>query len=306
MFQNIMLPLDGSRLSEMARPLAVRVAQTSGARLHLVRIHVPAAPTAEVIATSNYDEMLREWEREALDAALARVLDAGIDATAELLEGPVVSGLERYVRAMGIDLTVMTTHSRGVLARAVMGSVAEEFVRKTDVPVLLLRPPADAEDTLHELTLIKRILVPLDGTAESESVLPHAVQFARLAGARLILTQMVIAPYAPFNATLREQAEAYLQDVAESLPTGLCSTHVATSPEGVPTGLIRAAIQKDADLIAMATHGRSGWARLALGSVAETMLHRTVTPMLLIRGVATGQPLASQHSMQSESARSGA
>ena len=106
MFKDIMLPLDGSHFSELALPLAMQIAQQSKARLHLVRVHTPAVPTAEAVITENYEQLVRDWERDALRVALERATDRGIPATAELLEGQVVSALLDYLTATDVDLVV--------------------------------------------------------------------------------------------------------------------------------------------------------------------------------------------------------
>ncbi|HEY0303974.1 MAG TPA: universal stress protein, partial [Longimicrobiales bacterium] len=90
MFKNIMLPVDGSHFSELALPLAVQIARKSNARLHIVRVHVAGVQTAEAVISDNYEELVRDWERDALSAARSRAAALGVETTAELLEGPVV------------------------------------------------------------------------------------------------------------------------------------------------------------------------------------------------------------------------
>jgi nucleotide-binding universal stress UspA family protein len=315
MFKNIMLPVDGSHFSELALPLAVHLAKVSSARLHIVRVHVTAVPTAETVISDNYDELVRDWERDALTAARGRAMDAGVQASTELLDGPIVEGLQRYIAATNIDLVVMTTHGRSGIRRAVMGSVAEQCVRNTEVPILLIHPRSELDDVTTSLGDVKRILVPLDGTEESEAVLPHVVRLAQLSGAEIVLTRVATAPFdiavtigvealKDYLHRLRDQAETYLIAVKRTLPEGLRVTCVADSSERVPQGIINIANAERADLIAMATHGRSGWARVAVGSVAESVLHKSATPVLLIKGV-TERTSTDRRSEQNEPAHSG-
>ncbi len=139
MFRNIMLPVDGSHFSELALPLAVKLAKADRAQLHIVRVHEVATPTAEAVITMNYDDLVREWELDGLRATTARAREAGLEPTTELLEGPIIAALQRYIANAGIDLVVMSTHGRSGLRRAILGSVAEQCVRSTDVPVLLVK-----------------------------------------------------------------------------------------------------------------------------------------------------------------------
>ena len=315
MFKNIMLPVDGSHFSELALPLAVHLARQTNARLHIVRVHVAAVPTSEAIVSENFDELVRDWERDALSAARLRAGDAGVEATTELLDGPIVEGLQRYVAAAQIDLVVMTTHGRSGIKRAVLGSVAEQCVRRTEVPILMIRPRSEQDDVTTSVAELERILVPLDGSEESEAVLPHVVRLAQLSGAEIVLTRVAVAPFdiavtigtealKDYLLRLREQAETYLIAVQKTLPRELKVRCVAESAERAPQGIIQIAEAEKADLVAMATHGRSGWVRVAIGSVAETVLHKSTTPVLLIRG-ATARTSATPHSEQSEPAHSG-
>ena len=184
MFKNIMLPVDGSHFSELALPLAVRVAERSDAHLHVVRVHTPPVATAESIITADYEDLVRDWERDSLRVALERATASGIAATAHLIDGPVVPALQKYIEVAAIDLVVMSTHGRSGIKRAVLGSVAEQCVRKTEVPILLLRPRADDDVLPAHFVDWRRVVVALDGTEQSEAVLPHAVDFARLTGVR--------------------------------------------------------------------------------------------------------------------------
>jgi nucleotide-binding universal stress UspA family protein len=299
MFKNIMLPVDGSYFSELALPLAVQLAKAGGARLHIVRVHVVAGSTAEAAITANYDELVRDWERDGLAVARQRALDAGVEATAELLDGPVVAALQTYIAATDIDLVVMTTHGRSGIKRAVLGSVAEQCVRKTDRPILLIHPRSDRDLVTATVVGLKRILVPLDGTEESEAVLPHVVRLAHLTQASIVLTRIACAPFdiavtigpeslRDYLTRLREQAETYLLAVRHTLPADLEVKCVAEVSERATQGILHVADAEQVNMVAMATHGRSGWSRVAVGSVAETVLHKSTTPVLLVKGLLRG------------------
>lgn len=317
MFKDIMLPVDGSHFSELALPLAVQLAKQTNARLHIVRVHVPSVPTAEAVVSDNYDELVRDWERDALSVALDRATASGLNATSELLEGPVVAALQRYIEAASIDLVVMTTHGRSGIRRAVMGSVAEQCVRKTEIPILLIHPRSEQDSVAHDVTSMQRILVPLDGSEESEAVLPHVVALARLANAELVLARIAAAPFDiavtigpealhDYLQRMREEADEYLAAVQQTMPADLKVTCTSVSADRAPEGIMQAAVEQGADMIAMATHGRSGWARIAVGSVAETVLHKSTTPVLLIKGTTLTAPIsAGQHSAQNEPTHSG-
>jgi nucleotide-binding universal stress UspA family protein len=139
----------------------------------------------------------------------------------------------------------------------------------------------------------RRILVPLDGSRQAEAALDAAVQFAR-DGAVLVLLRAVEAPTQlgadPTEAQARavREAEGYLE-AAAARARGFGAGEVETSVwYGPPVEAIAEAAKfREADLIVMSTHGRSGLARLLLGSVAESVLRSATLPVLLLR---SGQP----------------
>jgi nucleotide-binding universal stress UspA family protein len=129
-------------------------------------------------------------------------------------------------------------------------------------------------------------LITLDGSATAEAVLPYARALAS-GGARLILLRIV-----PSDSTAAEclVARSYLQAVQTGLAqSGVEGADIVVAPEtgaGPPGAIVAQATERDADLIVMATHGRSGLSRVLYGSVAEQVLHLTALPALLVPALA--------------------
>lgn len=136
---------------------------------------------------------------------------------------------------------------------------------------------------------LERILVPLDGSPLAESALARATDLAQSSGAELLLLRATEAHTLPgidpseAQVKVVAEAEAYLDAVADRLRASVA--HVETSVWYGPASyaIVEAARLHRADLIAMTTHGRSGLGRLVLGSVAESVLRGTTTPILLLR-----------------------
>ncbi len=129
--------------------------------------------------------------------------------------------------------------------------------------------------------LAQRILVPLDGSALAASVLPRVIELTRSSGTRIeVLRTAVSRPYG--KGGVRECQE-YLTGVAERLAAEGCRNVRVSVWEGDPAGaILKVARHHKVDLIVMTTHGRGGLRRLALGSVAEAVLRRARTPLLLV------------------------
>jgi nucleotide-binding universal stress UspA family protein len=295
----ILVPFDGSDLAEKAAPVAVEVARRTGAALRLLHVHVPLpADPIYVEGLAVMDEHMRpvrrSHEQAYMEKALGR-LPRGLDATMAILDGPVASALADHARTSGADLIVMTTHGRGGLERSWLGSVADELVRVSPVPLLLDRPEPSSVTGIF-----RRILVPLDGSALAEAILDHGIRFGRLEpGAEVILVDVVqpvtsdvwlsyaaLSPSETVSVTHRQEQRArdYLEGITRRLEAAgvRARSHVVVAAN-VTAALLEMADTEQVDLVALATHGRSGLARLALGSVADKVIRGSRTPVLILR-----------------------
>ena len=296
MYRLIMVPLDGSRFAESAVPLALAVSRRTGAPLHLITVQEPIPS----FAYDEWENAAEDWSRAYLDNAVERVRPlAGREVTSTLLAGHVVDVLEQEAQSRGADLVVMATHGRGAFSRAWLGSVADAFLHHTRRPVLLVRPgEGDAEPDLTADPGFERMMVPLDGTELSESVLEHAVSFASLFKTAIHLVRVVpypmqfTSPYLPhtmqmnqqFVTEARESAEAYLETHAQRLRARGQAVDTSVVVVAQPGhGLLREVAEASCDLVAMATHGRAGLTRAILGSTADKVVRGSHTPVLLYR-----------------------
>jgi nucleotide-binding universal stress UspA family protein len=220
----------------------------------------------------------------------------------------VAGVLATYAAFNHVDLIVMSTHGRKGMARAWMGSVGDELLRRSSVPVLLVRP---AED--HESVTMPdgppRMLIALDGSRLAEQIVEHAVNVGRPLGAEYTLLRVVNplgslgdlpAIFAPrmgraVAAQHVAEAKAYLAQVARSMKDkGLAAKTKVIESERAADAILGEAARHGTSFVAMATHGRSGLSRLLLGSVASRVLHETCVPMLLYRPRADRQRFRAQ------------
>lgn len=144
--------------------------------------------------------------------------------------------------------------------------------------------------------MYKTILVPLDGSKRAERILPYVEELAQKFESKLVLLQVIepsVVMAAPYDMghyydinqieRLSDEAKGYLASLQGSLSQRgmMAETIVDNGP--VVTCILEEAVRKDVDLIAMASHGRSGLARAFYGSVAAGVLHQADRPLLLIR-----------------------
>jgi len=299
MYRRIMVPLDGSRFAESTLPLALSLSRRTSAPLHLVTVQEPIPS----FAYDEWENAAEDWSRAYLANAVERARPlAGADVSATLLSGHVVEALEKEADSTGVDLVIMASHGRGAFSRAWLGSVTDAFLHHTRRPVLLVRPEeGDTEPDLSADPGFGRVLVSLDGTELSESVLEHAVSFGALFKAAFHLLRVVpypmqfSSPYLPhtmqmnqqFVSEAKEAAAAYLEGHAERLRQRGHTAEVAVVVTAQPGhGILTEVADARCDLVAMATHGRAGLTRAILGSTADKVVRGSHVPVLLYRPVA--------------------
>jgi nucleotide-binding universal stress UspA family protein len=299
MYRSLLVPLDGSPFGEQALPLARAIAGQAGAVLHLAHVHVVAA-TLSFDAIPFFDEALDAQDRAREQAYLdtmARRLRAGGDLCVRttVLDESIADALQIYAQTHHIDLVVMTTHGRGAFSRFWLGSVANTLVSHAPMPVLLIRPQ-EMLPNLNQAPTIRRILIPLDGSACAEQILPPATALGALMDAEFTLLHVIAPNFAGYGrqwptsrpgtllpTQLRARAQAYLDRVAERLGAQSLVVHTAVV-DGQPTpAILEYACDHGIDLLAIATHGDGGSARLLLGSVADKVVRSASMPVLLYR-----------------------
>ncbi|MBI2321738.1 MAG: universal stress protein [Chloroflexi bacterium] len=144
MYTRILVPLDGSKLAEVALPHAVTLAKQSKGTVVLLRVTQPV--TAMVMPEAAYvdwDRIQAEIEAEArayLADVSARLAAEGLAVQTQLKTADPAEAIIETAKTGGADLIVMATHGRSGLGRWVLGSVADRVVRAATAPVLLIRP----------------------------------------------------------------------------------------------------------------------------------------------------------------------
>jgi nucleotide-binding universal stress UspA family protein len=147
-----------------------------------------------------------------------------------------------------------------------------------------------------------KILVPLDGSELAERAVPHAEEIARGTGAEILLMQAVfipmpIVPEAVLIAggkaveEASKEAAAYLEKTAASLRAEGFRVRTILEERPAADAILHIADREEVDAIVMSTHGRSGLSRLVMGSVAESVLHATRRPVMLVK---PGLPAATE------------
>jgi nucleotide-binding universal stress UspA family protein len=297
----VLYATDFSECSESALSVALRVAERYKAELHMLHAIVlheedPHDPAHHFPNPQELYEMLRSLADERLASASERGGMHEVEIVRAQVRGiapaPVILD---YAGKQAVDLIVMGTHGRRGLRHLLLGSVAEEVVRTASIPVLTVR----GDDPPAAFLGFERVLVPMDYSVHSELALAYAKEIAAVEGAKLHLLH-VLEPE-PFSETyslfyptvrsalayqaseLKEQALAQLQKRLEivSGPEVEAETHVETGH--IAETIVEMGDRLDADLVVIASHGRTRLDRALLGSVAEGVVRRAKSPVLIVK-----------------------
>ncbi|SEP18654.1 Nucleotide-binding universal stress protein, UspA family [Halogranum amylolyticum] len=281
MFQRILLPTDGSEASSIAAEAAVSLADQFDAELHVIHVL-----EHDETSTDNVDSPTRYGE-EAVQAAVELATSSGVEATRAVIEKrkSIHQEILTYTDEHSIDCIVMGTRGRSGLNRLLLGSVAEQTLRESPVPVM----------TVHEETVIDpdigSILVPTDGSECAHTAVDHAGELARSVDATLHVIYVVETGQVINGNRVRKLREA-LEEIGEkaldlALDQVQSSTYLPTETSivnGPPyIEIVRYAEEHDVDCIVMGTHGRKGIRRFLLGSVTERVIRRADVPVISVK-----------------------
>ena len=323
--KTVLLPVDGSNFAEHALPYALGIARRNGATLQLALVHVLSDttgrgyPLAELVEARDAEQ--RDHDAAYMEELTRRLRTAGVQIRPALLKGKVGAALARHVDQVEVDLVVMTTHGRGGLQRAWLGSTADYLVRHSMIPLLLIRPTRETREigtTSHPG--FRRVLAALDGSGTAEAALRDALEIGLADDATLVLAHVVqpsvtaTSPYLPHTVQLTHEELAarqatmkrYLADIAREpwLEGRDIDTRVRVDFHAAPA-ILELARELEADLIVVGTHGRGGLRRMILGSVADKVIRGTDRPVLVHRGVGRIARLAAEVSRRKTSEPAG-
>ena len=291
MFERILLPQDGSEVSEAIVPFVRSLAKGCSSNvtvLHVansgpgerVLVHIPTGSKMDL--HGYLGKLQRQFEEDGVPTATA------------VLQGEPHDEIVGLADRRAFGLIAMATHGRSGVKQWAFGSTTDKVMQSTGVPLLIVRsreePPPSAEPESF-----RTVVVPLDGSTLAESALPAAQWIASKLGLEIVLIQ-VVQPFYPaiphpdphlftpgLTINSKDVATDYLNEQAARLrETGL-SVAVRVEEGQTPQRILDVAEESGDAVIAMSTHGRTGLTRWLFGSVADRVVRASPRPVLLIR-----------------------
>ncbi|MFB6071905.1 MAG: universal stress protein [Halobacterium sp.] len=284
MFDAILFPTDGSDGADAGLDFALDVADAHGATPHLVSVADTSRSAVE--RTPDVTETLERNAERVVSRAAQRARERAVDATTEVRQGTPHREICDYAASAGVDAILMSTRGRRGLERFLLGSTTERVVRRSEVPVLTLRP----DDGAHYP--FESVLVATDGSDCADAALDRGVAVADAEGAALHLLSVVDVTSLGADVrsdiavdALESGANAILDDAAAR--ANGAGVDPATREVAFGSSIHRAILdyvdECDADLVVVGTHGRTGFDRYVLGSVAEYLVRTSPVPVLTVR-----------------------
>lgn len=292
MFKSILVPLDGSKLSEASLAPAATLAETLRARVTLLHIIEQDAP-AEIHKERH---LTQADEAEAYLKEAARTFPSSVKVKTHVHAAPVAdvakSIIEHVTHEFKPDLIVTCTHGRSGFRDRLFGSIAQQVVAHGMIPLLLIKP-------VEARFQLDRVLVPLDPDSRHDDSLPFAESLAKvfraelhllsviptfstLSGEQAAASSLMPATTQAFLDMREENAGGHLQEHVEGLQNkGIKAVADVARGDPVPT-IIKTAERSKADLIILSTHGKAGVVAFWERSVAPAVAQKTKTPLLLI------------------------
>jgi nucleotide-binding universal stress UspA family protein len=278
--RHVLVPLDGSEFALQAMPTARVLADRLGADLH----------TVSVAGAEEDADRVRALASAALGAG------AGDDRAFVVANGEPAEVIARRARELSSCVVCLTTHGRGRLGGAVIGSVARSVLQRSSEPMVALGPSADNPGwsprprSWPEPLSVPRIVACVDGSEMSEQVLPLAAAWARSLSMSMTILTVIDDAAAPIRPEPQESrygnhgdAERYIDALVQEWRSAVSDAdgEVVRDPIGPASGLRMHLGQRPAGLVAVTTHARSGLQRALLGAAAASIVHASVAPCLV-------------------------
>jgi len=297
MYSRILVPMDGSTMSQQVIPYVRTVASALKSPVHLFRAFdsVPAYfypdPTQYQARVQEAATSFRNEALSILDPIKDSLQGQGVDASVVLhepappprsgsSEGHLAGDPARFIieeaEKDSNTLIVMCTHGRSGISRWVLGSVTDKVLHGATNPLLIVR--GRPEGSAPSDGKLESLIVPLDGSALAEQILTHAINLSKALSLKISAVRVTPAD--------RSDADArhHLRDVGERMEREGLPAFEEQVLHGDPAESIVELTEKLPDaLVTMTTHGRSGVGRWVLGSVTDRVVRYAAGPVLVTR-----------------------
>lgn len=301
MFENIMVPLDGSAMADRILPHVAAIAQIDGSSITLLRVletdvgeSTPVDPLAWHFAEAEAQAHLEEAARQ-----LAQL---GLTANTVLLEGGAAQRIVEYVHKNGVDLVALSSHGKGGLSGWNISGIAQKVIHRAGTSIMLVRASGEiAEEgrgAAAGIIRYRRILAPLDGSQRAESALPLASVLAERHAADLLVVHVATrpdmiesVPLSLEDVALAErvvarnimEADKYFAELQSRLPA---KTQIRVLVEdSVTRALHNLVAQEQVDLVVLSAHGHACHSEWPYSALVNSFITYGATSLFILQDI---------------------
>jgi nucleotide-binding universal stress UspA family protein len=310
MFNPILVPLDGSSLAETILPHVSIIANVDSSEVILLRVLDKPKQSYSKETINPLDWQIRKAEASAYLEQLAnQLVDSGLRARTEILEGSAAESIVEYAQLNEIPLIMLSSHGESGITGWNVSSVVQKVILRARTSIMIVRAYKPGTSETKELRY-QRILVPLDGSQRAESVLSRATAVARYQEAQLIIVHVIKQPEMPRRTPLtqedqelveqvtdrnRAEAEKYLAELKTRLDVNN-ETRLLVSRSVIST--LHEFIEREKiDLVFLAAHGYTGETRWPYGSTVVSFIAYGTTPLMIYQDLHRDKILPTQAEM---------
>ncbi|MBN1191640.1 MAG: universal stress protein [Dehalococcoidales bacterium] len=297
MYKRMLVLLDGSKLAEVVFSYARELSGRFGLDLDLLHVcnsqEADQLPMREAYVEHMAEELKKQSE-DLIQKVGAEGKKKSINVKSEVLVGYPADEILKYIDENEIDLLLLSTHGSSGIRRWGLGSVAEKVIHESSVPVWLV-PSQLLDEIIYDKFQERSVLIPLDGSPKAESILPHIQELTiqRRTDTEFLLLYVAKLPPVPMVSQSREwvqditaikkAGQEYLDKTVKKLKNAGFQAR-GELVEGDPAEeIVKYATEHHPRLIAMSTHGRTGFTKFIFSSVTESVLRRLrKTPLFLV------------------------
>jgi nucleotide-binding universal stress UspA family protein len=295
--RRILVCLDHSAYSEACLPHAIALARVFDSSVTLVYVMEPVQEHSGKRITDPLGwEVLRREAAAYLDRLAKQLREAGeVSVDTRVEQGQPAERITAIAREIGADLTVLASHGEGGLAPWHLGSTAQQVLALARGSVMV----AHAAAAGARIVAPTRILVPLDGSVRTESVLPTVARIARVHGAEVVLVHVVPEPLATamlqgedltlaceLATRVEQRAKRYLEQLRMRLSRDIRVRVLVARHTDERQSLLEISRQEQIDLVVLSAHGSVCNPTRPFGSVTHHLLAHAMVPLLVLQDLA--------------------
>ena len=274
--KRILVPVDFSKEAENAARVAADIARKTKSEIylvHMLELPVNTVDPAEMSSISSEPQIIyfMKLAREKFEKFINLPFFKGLKVIESVQFQHAFSGIIAESEKNKIDLIVMGSQGASGLQEMFIGSNTEKVVRKSKIPVLVIKKDVDKFD-------VKDMIFASDFNKESKSTFHRVVEFANLFEAKIHL--LYINTIHNFNTT--KNIETRIAEFMDDFEFDNYTTNIYNDIS-IEKGILSFARDMDADLIALNTHGRSGLSQLFNGSIGQELANHALRPVITFK-----------------------